>query len=117
MKSIWQNSRRVFLFIGFNMLYFSMFILGWEGMPRRYYDYLPRFNGPNLVSTIGSWVLAMGLIIMFYNLFYSLFAGVKDGGQPMGARHLSNGKPLPHRPQKISRISPVYHERDRMIFQ
>ena len=44
------------------MLYFSMFVLGWEGMPRRYYDYLPKFNTPNLVSTIGSWILAMGLL-------------------------------------------------------
>ena len=77
-----------FLFIGFNMLYFSMFILGWEGMPRRYYDYLPKFNGPNLVSTIGSWVLAMGLIIMFYNLIHSLFAGEKSGDNPWEAASL-----------------------------
>jgi cytochrome c oxidase subunit I len=77
-----------FLFIGFNMLYFSMFVLGWEGMPRRYYDYLPKFNTPNLVSTIGSWILAMGLIIMFYNLIHSLFAGEKSGDNPWGAASL-----------------------------
>ncbi len=77
-----------FLFIGFNTLYFPMFILGWEGMPRRYYDYLPRFAGPNLVSTIGSWVLALGLIIMFYNLVRSIFAGEKAGDNPWGAATL-----------------------------
>jgi cytochrome c oxidase subunit 1 len=78
----------VILFIGFNMLYFSMFVLGWEGMPRRYYDYLPRFNTPNLISTIGSWVLAMGLVIMFYNLVHSLFAGEKAGNNPWNAATL-----------------------------
>jgi cytochrome c oxidase subunit 1 len=78
----------VFLFVGFNMLYFSMFVLGWEGMPRRYYDYLPEFNAPNLVSTIGSWILAMGLFIMFYNLIHSLFAGEKAGDNPWGGATL-----------------------------
>jgi cytochrome c oxidase subunit 1 len=78
----------VFLFVGFNMLYFSMFVLGWMGMPRRYYDYLPEFNAPNLVSTIGSWVLAMGLFIMFYNLIRSLFAGEKAGDNPWGGATL-----------------------------
>jgi len=78
----------VILFIGFNMLYFSMFVAGWEGMPRRYYDYLPRFNTPNLISTIGSWILAMGLVIMFYNLIHSLFAGKKAGNNPWGAATL-----------------------------
>jgi cytochrome c oxidase subunit 1 len=72
----------VILFIGFNMLYFSMLVLGWMGMPRRYYDYLPEFNGPNLVSTVGSWLLAMGLFIMFYNLIRSLFVGEKAGNNP-----------------------------------
>lgn len=78
----------VILFIGFNMLYFSMFVLGWQGMPRRYYDYLPAFNGPNLVSTIGSWVLATGLIIMFYNLIHSLVTGKTAGSNPWNAATL-----------------------------
>jgi len=76
------------LFIGFNMLYFSMFIAGWEGMPRRYYDYLPRFNTPNLISTIGSWVLAMGLVILFYNLIHSLLSGEESGNNPWEAATL-----------------------------
>ncbi len=76
------------LFIGFNMLYFSMFVVGWEGMPRRYYDYLPKFNGPNLVATIGSWILAMGLIVLFYNLIHSLVAGEEAGDNPWKAASL-----------------------------
>ena len=64
-----------FLFIGFNLLYFPMLIMGWLGMPRRYYDYLPQFHPYHLVSTIGSWVLITGLILMFYNLFKALRKG------------------------------------------
>ncbi len=65
------------LFIGFNVLYFPMFIMGWLGMPRRYYDYLPEFHTYHLVSTIGSWVLITGLLIMFGNFIYALRRGEK----------------------------------------
>jgi cytochrome c oxidase subunit 1 len=64
-----------FLFIGFNLLYFPMFIMGWLGMPRRYYDYLPEYQPFHLISTIGSWILIVGLIIMFVNLIYALKKG------------------------------------------
>jgi cytochrome c oxidase subunit 1 len=64
-----------FVFIGFNFLYFPMLVMGWLGMPRRYYDYLPEFHPYHLTSTIGSWILITGLILMFYNLFKSLKSG------------------------------------------
>ncbi len=64
-----------FIFIGFNFLYFPMLVMGWLGMPRRYYDYLPQFHPYHLVSTIGSWIVITGLILMFYNLFKSLKSG------------------------------------------
>jgi len=65
-----------FLFIGFNFLYFPMFIMGWLGMPRRYYDYLPEFQPYHLVSTIGSWILVTGILLMVYNLIHSLKKGM-----------------------------------------
>ena len=64
-----------FVFIGFNFLYFPMLVMGWLGMPRRYYDYLPQFHPYHLTSTIGSWIMIIGLILMFYNLFKSLKSG------------------------------------------
>ncbi len=64
-----------FIFIGFNFLYFPMLVMGWLGMPRRYYDYLPQFHPYHLISTIGSWIVITGLILMFYNLFKSLKSG------------------------------------------
>ncbi|GAB1441694.1 cytochrome c oxidase subunit I [Ignavibacteriales bacterium] len=65
------------LFVGFNLLYFPMFVMGWLGMPRRYYDYLPEFQIYHLLSTIGSWILITGLLIMFINLFNALRKGKK----------------------------------------
>jgi cytochrome c oxidase subunit 1 len=56
------------LTVGFNLLYFPMLIVGMMGMPRRYYDYLPQFHVPNIVSTVGSWILLTGFIMMIANL-------------------------------------------------
>ncbi|MCX8054814.1 MAG: cbb3-type cytochrome c oxidase subunit I [Ignavibacteria bacterium] len=63
------------LTVGFLMLYFTMFILGYEGMPRRYYDYLPQFQFLHIFATVGSWVLISGLLLMFWNLLYALKKG------------------------------------------
>ena len=65
-------------------LYFPMFILGWMGMPRRYYDYLPQFHDLHLHSTIGSWILILGLLLMFHNLARSIRRGEKITADPWG---------------------------------
>jgi cytochrome c oxidase subunit 1 len=76
------------LFLGFNTLYFPMFILGWQGMPRRYYDYLPHFQPLHVVSTVGSWILATGILLMLYNLLRSLRTGEQAGDNPWGGTTL-----------------------------
>ncbi len=63
------------IFIGFNILYFPMFVMGWLGMPRRSYDYLPEYTIYHQIATVGSWILIIGLIIMFRNLI----RGVRKG--------------------------------------
>ncbi len=73
-----------FLFVGFNTLYFPMFILGMMGMPRRYYDYLPEFQPWNVVSTVGSWILITGLVIMIANLVNGYRKGAAAGNNPWG---------------------------------
>ena len=76
------------MFTGFNIMYFSMKVLGLQGMPRRYYDYLPEFATFNLVATIGSWILATGLVVMLVNLFHGLFRGQSFVGNPWGGASL-----------------------------
>jgi len=56
------------IFVGFNLLYFPQFILGIEGVPRRYFDYLPQFQPLEVISSVGGFVLIAGLIMMVYNL-------------------------------------------------
>jgi cytochrome c oxidase subunit 1 len=65
------------IFIGFNVTYFPFFILGWMGMPRRSYHYLPQFQLYHVISTVGSWILVIGLFTMLFNLLMSLVRGKK----------------------------------------
>lgn len=76
------------IFVGFNTLYFPMYVLGWRGMPRRYYDYLPEYSLGHLISTIGSWILIAGVLVMFINLLRSLFNGPKAPDNPWGGTTL-----------------------------
>ncbi len=62
-------------FAGFNLLYFPQFIIGIQGMPRRYFDYLPQFQSGHVISTIGGFILFIGLILMVYNLVRSTRKG------------------------------------------
>ncbi|MGD9807840.1 MAG: cytochrome c oxidase subunit I [Deferribacterales bacterium] len=83
------------LMIGFNLLYFPLFIIGLQGMPRRYYDYLPQYTNGHLISTIGSWILAVGIILMFYNLYRGIKSGPKCGRNPWGGATLEWFIPSP----------------------
>jgi cytochrome c oxidase subunit 1 len=76
------------LFVGFNILYFSMFVLGYNGMPRRYFDYPKEYFTGHLISTIGSWILAAGLLIVFGNLITALFKGERAPANPWGGKTL-----------------------------
>lgn len=78
------NVAFVLLFIGFNLLYFPMLIVGMMGMPRRYYDYLPEFTPMNVASTVGSWILILGLILMLANLVISYRKNIKAPRNPWG---------------------------------
>lgn len=95
------------LFIGFNVLYFPMLILGWEGMPRRYYDYPPQFHTLHLISTIGSWILIAGLILIFYNLFQALRKGPRAEDNPWGGATLEWQIPSPPPTENFENIPTV----------
>ncbi len=85
-------------FVGFNVLYFPMFVIGMQGMPRRYYDYLPQYTTGHFISTMGSWVLAAGILLMFWNLWRGSRNGPAAGDNPWGGATLewSVSSPPPH---------------------
>jgi cytochrome c oxidase subunit 1 len=97
----------VTLFIGFNILYFPMLILGWEGMPRRYYDYPSQFHTLHLISTIGSWILIAGLIWIFFNLLQALRKGERAGDNPWGGATLEWQIPSPPPRENFEKIPAV----------
>ena len=72
------------VFIGFNVTFLTQFILGSKGMPRRYYDYLPQYQTLHQVSTVGSWILAVGFLIMVSYLLASLKVGALAPANPWG---------------------------------
>jgi len=69
-------------FTGFNLLYFPQFIIGIQGMPRRYFDYLPQFQTGHVISTIGGFILLAGLTLMVYNLVRSARKGAIAPANP-----------------------------------
>ena len=97
------------LFIGFNMLFFPMFVLGFEGMPRRYYDYLPQYANMQILSIVGSWVLVLGLSLMIGNLVRALFRGEPAPANPWGAATLEWQVPSPPPRENFAEIPKVEH--------
>jgi cytochrome c oxidase subunit 1 len=78
----------LFVFLGFNITFFTQFLLGARGMPRRYYHYNPEWQVMNIVSTVGSWLLAIGLIMIPCYLIWSLWRGRPAPANPWGGRTL-----------------------------
>ncbi|MBI5542028.1 MAG: cytochrome c oxidase subunit I [Bacteroidia bacterium] len=82
------NTSCAFIFGGFTLLYFPQFIIGMQGMPRRYFDYLPQYEWGQVFSFFGAIVLAIGVIIMLFNLFKSARKGEIAGPNPWGGKTL-----------------------------
>ena len=85
----------VLVFAGFNGTFFIQFIAGSLGMPRRYADYDPQFFKYHLVSTLGSYLLTAGLVIVLINWIKSLKSGPKAPQNPWGANTLEWHTPSP----------------------
>ncbi|MFN9811713.1 MAG: cytochrome c oxidase subunit I [Deltaproteobacteria bacterium] len=73
------------VFVGFNMTFFTQFVLGSQGMPRRYYDYLPHFQPLHGFSSAGSLVLGAGFLVMAGMFVRSLMSGRKSPPNPWGS--------------------------------
>jgi len=78
----------ILVFVGFNATFLPQFLLGSRGMPRRYYNYLPEFQFLHQVSTVGSWILGLGFLIMAGYLFASLRKKMDAPANPWNARTL-----------------------------
>jgi cytochrome c oxidase subunit 1 len=89
------NIACIILFIGFNTLYFPQFVIGIQGMPRRYFDYLPQFQTGHVISTIGGVILIFGLFYMLINLIKGARKGPKAPANPWNGSTLEWQIPSP----------------------
>ncbi len=83
------------VFIGFNLTFFPQFILGYLGMPRRYWQYPPEFQVLNVLSTAGSTILAVGYLLPMAYFLWSMRYGKHAEPNPWGAAGLEWMTPSP----------------------
>ncbi len=97
------------VFMGFFGTFFPQFLLGNAGMPRRYFDYPPRYQVLHVLSTGGSWVLATGLLIVLGLLIYALRHGAPAGDNPWDSRSFewrTSSPPIEHNFESTPEFSP-----------
>jgi cytochrome c oxidase subunit 1 len=98
------------IFLGFNLTFFPQFVLGYLGMPRRYHVYPPEFQLLNVLSTAGASILAVGYLIPFTYLLWSLRYGEVAGPNPWGASGLEWTTETPPPPENFKRTPVVTTE-------
>jgi cytochrome c oxidase subunit 1 len=84
----WGRFSALVIFVGFNLTFFPQFILGYLGMPRRYHTYPPEFQMLNVLSSAGATILAVGYILPFIYLIWSMKYGKKAPPNPWHATGL-----------------------------
>ncbi len=83
-RSRWGRLAALTVFLGFNLTFFPQFILGYLGMPRRYWQYPPEFQVLNVLSTAGATVLAVGYVLPMVYFLWSMRYGKSRAGQSLG---------------------------------
>ncbi len=101
------------MFVGANVLFFPMHLLGFAGMPRRVYTYAAGlgWTASNLTATIGGYIFVLGVLVFLVNFWRSLRKGAVAGDNPWGAATLEWSIPSPPPPYNFARI-PVVRARD-----
>ena len=82
----WGLVAAVFVMLGFVFTFLPQFLLGNEGMPRRYFSYPERYWALNVASTAGASVLAIGFTIVLVYILVALRHGEVAGPNPWGSR-------------------------------
>jgi cytochrome c oxidase subunit I len=97
------------MFVGFNLAFLPMHLTGLLGMPRRVYTYnaYPGWEALNLLTSAGSFVFAVGVLLLFVNVLKSLRLGEKAGPNPWDAPTLEWSVPSPPPPYNFAIIPTI----------
>jgi len=106
----WAKLGALIVFIGFNLTFFPQFILGYLGMPRRYYAYPEEFQVLNVMSSAGASILGVGYILPMVYLIWSMRYGPVAEANPWPATGLEWRTPSPPPPHNFSETPVVTWE-------
>jgi cytochrome c oxidase subunit 1 len=91
----WGRLAALIVFLGFNLTFFPQFVVGYLGMPRRYWQYPPEYQVYNVLSTAGASILAVGYLLPMIYLLWSLRYGKPAPDNPWQATGLEWRTPSP----------------------
>jgi cytochrome c oxidase subunit 1 len=102
-----------FTFIGFNLTFWPLFVVGLRGMPRRIQTYPANagWTDPNLLATIGFGVLLIGVLLFVWNLIASIRSRVPAGDDPWGGYTLEWITTSPPPEHNFEWLPPIRSER------
>ena len=106
----WARLSALIIFIGFFLTFIPQFVLGYNGMPRRYHTYVPEFQVWNVLSSAGASILAVGYVLPLAYLLYSLRFGKLAGENPWKATGLEWQIPSPPPPHNFEETPVIYRE-------
>src|SRR5213594_437904 len=106
----WAKLGALIVFVGFNLTFFPQFILGYLGMPRRYYAYPAEFQVLNVMSSAGASILGVGYILPMVYLIWSMRYGPVAEANPWPATGLEWRTPSPPPPHNFSETPVVTWE-------
>jgi cytochrome c oxidase subunit 1 len=92
---MWGRISAILVFVGFNLTFFPQFILGYQGMPRRYHVYPEEWQVLNVMSSAGASILAVAYVFPMLYMLWSLKYGAAAPANPWGATGLEWQTPSP----------------------
>src|SRR5207302_1354364 len=81
----WSRLSALIIFVGFFLTFLPQYVVGYNGMPRRYHHYVPEFQVWNVLSSAGASILGTGYLLPLGYLLYSIVYGKPAGPNPWNA--------------------------------